>query len=54
MQRLARLISPVASAGLGLVFMALIGCTIWGAVTMERAADRASSAVTLSERYELV
>jgi diguanylate cyclase (GGDEF)-like protein len=54
MQRHARLISRVASAGLGLVFVALIVCTIWGAVTIQRAAERTRSAVTFSQRYELV
>lgn len=54
MQRHAMLFTRVASAGLGLVFIALIGCTLWGAATMKRAAARTLAAVNLSEQYELL
>jgi diguanylate cyclase (GGDEF)-like protein len=51
MQLHARLISRIASLGLGLVFVALITCTLWATARIQRAADHASAAVTLSDLY---
>jgi diguanylate cyclase (GGDEF)-like protein len=54
MQLHARHISRVASIGLGLVFVALISCTLWATARIQRAADNASAAVLLSDRYASV
>jgi len=54
MKQHARLITRTASAGLILVFVALIVCTVWGAVTMKRVAAQTLKAVALSERYEVL
>jgi diguanylate cyclase (GGDEF)-like protein len=51
MQLHARLISRIASLGLGLVFVALIMCTFWATARIQRATDLASAAVTLSDLY---
>ena len=52
MQLHARLISRMASAGLGLVFVALIACALWATERIQLAADHAAAAVSLSDLYE--
>jgi diguanylate cyclase (GGDEF)-like protein len=51
MQLHARLMGRIASLGLGLVFVALITCTLWATARIQRAADHAATAVTLSDLY---
>jgi diguanylate cyclase (GGDEF)-like protein len=51
MQLHARLMGRIASLGLGLVFVALITCTLWATARIQRAADHASAAVSLSDLY---
>jgi hypothetical protein len=51
MQLHARLMGRIASLGLGLVFVALIMCTLWATARIQRAADHASAAVSLSDLY---
>ena len=51
MQLHARLMGRIASLGLGLVFVALITCTLWTTARVQRAADHAAAAVSLSDLY---
>jgi len=47
----ARLISRIASLGLGLVFVSLISCTLWATARIQGATDHAAAAVALSDLY---